>query len=243
MLLIEAENISLIKNKNLILDNISLEIKSRDFTTIIGPNGAGKTMLLQILMGFFMPNKGKIIRTDNLKIGYMPQKFITDQIMPISAKRFLTLHKKKYDNLFLEKIINETAIENFINQPLALLSGGELQKLLLARALLDLPQLLILDEPAQNLDISSQLNFYSLLEKIYKKYDIAILIVSHDLHLVMSCTKKVICLFGHICCSGEPQAIARDQKFINLFGNDMAKMMAIYQHHHNHNHEHNHDNK
>ena len=129
-----------------------------------------------------------------------------------------------------------------MNKPLHVLSGGELQRVLLARSLLGEPELLVLDEPAQNLDISGQLEFYKLLEKIYLERPLSILMVSHDLHMVMATTKQVVCLFHHICCSGEPQAVTKDPEFISLFGKDMANMMAVYQHSHNHSHaDHSHD--
>ena len=120
---------------------------------------------------------------------------------------------------------------------MSVLSSGELQRVLLARSLLNNPELLVLDEPAQNLDIAGQLTFYKLLETIYASHDLSILMVSHDLHLVMASTKQVVCLFHHICCSGEPHAVTKDPEFISLFGNDMANMVAVYQHSHNHTHD------
>ena len=125
-----------------------------------------------------------------------------------------------------------------LHQPLTLLSGGELQRVLLARSLLNNPELLILDEPAQNLDITGQLSFYRLIEHIYQERKLTILMVSHDLHMVMASSRQVICLFHHVCCSGEPQAVTKDPEFIALFGKDMANMMAVYQHSHNHTHHH-----
>ena len=156
--------------------------------------------------------------------------------MPMTTKRFLQLRKKS-DPDNLDQVARETGIENAIKKPLAVLSGGELQRVLLARSLLNNPDLLVLDEPAQNLDISGQLSFYKLLAHIYDERNLSILMVSHDLHMVMASTKKVVCLFRHICCSGAPSAIAKDPEFISLFGDDMANMMAVYQHSHNHKHE------
>lgn len=137
----------------------------------------------------------------------------------------------------LNETVAETGIEGLLDAQLHGLSGGELQRVLLARALLNTPELLVLDEPAQNLDIVGQIAFYKLLENIYKKRPLAILMVSHDLHMVMAATKKVICLFHHICCSGEPQVVTRDPAFTALFGTDMAKMLAVYHHEHNHSHD------
>jgi zinc transport system ATP-binding protein len=235
-LLIEAKNLCVNRNNKNILENVFVNIKKNDFITIIGPNGAGKSVLLECLMGSFLPDSGKIIKKNNLSIGYIPQNFTPDNSMPISVKRFLTL-KKKFTSKELIDISRETNISEILGKHLSTLSGGELQKVLLARSLLNKPELLILDEPAQNLDIKNQLNFYNLLNKIYKDRDLSILMVSHDLHMVMSSTRQVICLYHHVCCSGEPQIVAKDPEFISLFGNDMAKMMSVYQHTHNHSHQ------
>lgn len=235
-LLIEAKNLCVNRNNKNILENVFVNIKKNDFITIIGPNGAGKSVLLECLMGSFLPDSGEIIKKSNLSIGYIPQNFTPDNSMPISVKRFLTL-KKKFTSKELIDISRETNISEILGKHLSTLSGGELQKVLLARSLLNKPELLILDEPAQNLDIKNQLNFYNLLNKIYKDRDLSILMVSHDLHMVMSSTRQVICLYHHVCCSGEPQIVAKDPEFISLFGNDMAKMMSVYQHTHNHSHQ------
>lgn len=234
--LITAENVNVIRQGNYILQDISVAIGPDDFITIIGPNGAGKSMLLKCLMGFYQPDQGKIIRKEDLKIGYVPQRLMTDNSMPITVLRFLSL-RKKTDEASLEKTVAETGIEELLDRQISVLSGGELQRVLLARSLLDNPELLILDEPAQNLDVMGQMSFYKLLGRIYSERDISILMVSHDLHMVMSSTKQVVCLFHHICCTGEPQTIAKDPEFISLFGPEMADMMAAYHHTHNHMHE------
>tara|TARA_B100001996_G_C18537355_1_gene545506 strand:+ start:94 stop:822 length:729 start_codon:yes stop_codon:yes gene_type:complete len=234
--LVQAENLYVTRHNKNILENVFVNVKKRDFITIIGPNGAGKSILLECLMGSFSPDSGKVIKKNNLSIGYIPQNFNPESSMPISVKRFLTL-KKKFTLQELMNIAKETNISEILEKNLSNLSGGELQKVLLARSLLDEPELLILDEPAQNLDIKNQLNFYNLVNRIYKNRELSILMVSHDLHMVMSSTKQVICLYHHVCCSGEPQTVAKDPEFISLFGNDMAKMMSVYQHTHNHSHK------
>ncbi|MEK9847366.1 MAG: ATP-binding cassette domain-containing protein [Rhodospirillaceae bacterium] len=235
--LITASNITVNRGETKILDNVSLTIGESEFITILGPNGGGKSMLLKCLMGFYIPDNGNIKRKRHLRIGYVPQQFTSEQTMPISVGQFLRL-RKKVSAEELETITAETNIEALVNKPLNTLSGGELQRILVARALIGAPDLLILDEPAQNLDISGQLAFYKLLSEIYEKRSFSILMVSHDLHMVMATTKKVICLFHHVCCSGEPQVVTKDPEFITLFGNDMAEMMAVYQHGHNHSHAH-----
>jgi len=227
--LISATNVSVLKNQKSILKNIDIKINKNDFITIIGPNGAGKTMLLKCLMGFYKPNFGEIQKKDKLKIGYMPQSINIINTMPMMVKNFITV-RKKYDDISFKQVISEVDISQLVNKQLSVLSGGEMQRVLLARSLLNNPDLLVLDEPAQNLDISGQLSFYKLIQEIYFKRNISILMVSHDLHLVMVSTKKVLCLSNHICCSGKPQQVAKDPEFISMFGKDMANMMAVYQH-------------
>ncbi len=237
--LIQASNITVSRQGNKILENVSVVVGEHDFLTVIGPNGAGKSMLLKCLIGFYMPDTGKIRKMAGLRVGYVPQNFSPEHTMPISVKRFLGL-RRKTEKAVVEKVAEETGIVTILDQPLFNLSGGERQRVLLARSLLDNPHLLVLDEPAQNLDISGQLGFYKLIEKIYKERKVSVLMVSHDLHLVMASTNEVICLFHHVCCSGEPQLVAKDPEFISLFGKDMATMMAAYQHSHDHVHHHNH---
>ena len=227
--LISETNVSVLKNQKSILKNIDIKINKNDFITIIGPNGAGKTMLLKCLMGFYKPNFGEIQKKDKLKIGYMPQSINIINTMPMMVKNFITV-RKKYDDISFKQVISEVDISQLVNKQLSVLSGGEMQRVLLARSLLNNPDLLVLDEPAQNLDISGQLSFYKLIQEIYSKRNISILMVSHDLHLVMVSTKKVLCLSNHICCSGKPQQVAKDPEFISMFGKDMANIMAVYQH-------------
>ena len=234
--LIQAKDLCVNRHKKNILENVFVEVKKKDFITIIGPNGAGKSVLLECLMGSFQPDSGEIKKRENLSVGYIPQNFNPESSMPISVKRFLTLKRKSTPKELID-ISKETNISEILEKNLSNLSGGELQKVLLARSLLTEPELLILDEPAQNLDIKNQLNFYNLLTRIYQKRELSILMVSHDLHMVMSSTRQVICLYHHVCCSGEPQTVAKDPEFISLFGNDMTKMMSVYQHTHNHSHQ------
>ena len=237
--LVTASNLSVIRQKRAILDDVSLNITERDFITLIGPNGAGKTVFLRHLLKLDSPNSGSVTHRADLKIGYVPQRVDIDPGLPISVNRFLTLNNTLAD-AELEQLANVTKIQHLLDTPLSSLSGGELQRVLLTRALTNKPDLLILDEPAQNLDVNGQLQFYTLIEEIYESRNIAILMVSHDLHLVMSSTRKVVCLYHHICCSGAPESVARDPEFISIFGNDMAKLMVVYPHTHAHDHDHDH---
>jgi zinc transport system ATP-binding protein len=236
--LIEGIDICLTRQERTILSNVSLKIDSGDFITLIGPNGAGKSMLLKTLLGLIKPDSGRVIRKDGLRIGFVPESLNIDPTLPLSVQRFLTLNVNKEE--LDDEIIAETNITDLLDRQMTNLSGGERQRVLLARALHAHPEILILDEPAQNLDMSGQLNLYALMEKIFERRKIAILMVSHDLHLVMSSTQKVVCLYEHICCSGEPQAVAKDPEFISLFGEDMARLLSVYPHAHDHSHDHNH---
>ena len=235
--LISLKNLSLKENYNnkCILDDISFNISEQDFITIIGPNGAGKTSLLKIILGIKKQTKGVLKKSDNLKIGYLPQKINLENIIPINVEYFLNLNQSLTSDI-LEKNVNLTNIAHLLNHKLYELSGGELQKILLCKALLNQPNLLILDEPDQNLDISGQIEFYELINKIYQTNKTAILMVSHNLHMVMSSSKQVICLYHHICCKGKPEKIVNDPEFISLFGKNMNKILSIYNHSHNHKH-------
>ncbi|MDD9798346.1 MAG: ATP-binding cassette domain-containing protein [Alphaproteobacteria bacterium] len=238
--LIQADNLTVIRNTRTILENVSMRIAAQDFVTLVGPNGAGKTMLLKCLLGFFKPEKGEVSRKAGLRVGYMPQKISLDAILPMPVRQFLNLNLNNAPAT-IEELAEETDITSLLTHRLHEISSGEMQRVLLARALIHKPDLLILDEPAQNLDVSGQLAFYKKLEKIYDNHRMAILMVSHDLHLVMASTRQVICLYHHICCAGTPQSVTQDPEFIALFGNDMARMMAVYPHHHDHDHSHDHD--
>lgn len=234
--LIEAANISLARGGQNILDNVSLSLTQGEFTTIVGPNGAGKTMLLQCLLKLTSPDSGTITHAPNVKIGYVPQDIADSQSMPMSVKRFLSLNQKLSPATIAETM-EETKITSLADKSLHVLSSGELQRVLLARALARNPDVLMLDEPAQNLDINGQLYFYNLIDDIFARRKIAILMVSHDLHLVMSSTHRVVCLYHHICCSGQPESVRNDPHFKELFGDDMSRLMSIYTHEHNHTHE------
>ncbi len=238
--LIEAQSISVRRQGGLVLDNVSLTLGEHDFITLIGPNGAGKSVLLRHLLKLETADSGTVRHRDGLKIGYVPERFQIDPTLPMQVSRFLTLNNQ----LAIENtaaLAEETGCIDLLDKPLANLSGGELQRVLLARALSNNPDVLILDEPAQNLDVAGQLNFYKLIEEIYEKRGLSVLMVSHDLHMVMNSTRQVVCLYHHICCSGAPESVARDPEFIQMFGQDMAQMMAVYQHSHAHDHTHDHD--
>lgn len=234
--LLSAENLTVIRQGRRILDHVSLAVAQGDFLTIVGPNGAGKTTLLKVLMGLERAGSGTLARRDGLKIGYMPQKLVPDPLLPITVQRFLQL-KRTLDPTALPRVVEQTGLMPLLPRMLYQLSGGEVQRVLLARALLGKPDLLVLDEPVQNLDISGQMAFYALLDRLHRDNGLAVLMVSHDLHMVMARTKRVICLFHHVCCHGTPDTVSQHPEFIALFGSQMAQLVGVYQHLHDHCHE------
>ena len=235
--LINVNNISLSHEGKNILDNVSFKLHPGEFITLIGPNGAGKSSLIKVLLGIIKQDSGEVIRNDHIKLGYTPQSFSANPYIPISVIDFLTLNQR-LDNKFTEETYKLTGIEDLINLPLKNLSGGELQKVLLTRALLNKPNVLILDEPAQNLDVDAQIQLYKLIQDIHQKQNCAVLMVSHDLHRVMKESTQVLCLYHHICCEGLPESILTDDQFNDLFADQIHDLMATYEHHHNHQHEH-----
>ena len=235
--LINVNNISLSHEGKNILDNVSFKLHPGEFITLIGPNGAGKSSLIKVLLGIIKQDSGEVIRNDHIKLSYTPQSFSANPYIPISVIDFLTLNQR-LDNKFTEETYKLTGIEDLINLPLKNLSGGELQKVLLTRALLNKPNVLILDEPAQNLDVDAQIQLYKLIQDIHQKQNCAVLMVSHDLHRVMKESTQVLCLYHHICCEGLPESILKDDQFNDLFADQIHDLMATYEHHHNHQHEH-----
>ena len=234
--LVEAKDLSLIRQGRKILDNVSLNVSDDDYITIIGPNGSGKSTLLKCLMGFFGPDSGIIERKPEIRIGYLPQRLMVSPTLPIMARDFIRLRKKSTRAEFEEAAEDAGATES-LRTPVHALSSGELQRVLLARALLGHPELLVLDEPGQSLDIKGQLAFQKLVTRIYAERKISVLMVSHDLHLVMASSSRVVCLYHHVCCEGQPVAVSRHPEFVRLFGADMASMLAFYRHDHDHTHE------
>ena len=233
--LLVADKISVVRAGRRVVQDVSLSVREHDFITIIGPNGAGKSVLLKCLLGLFKPDGGSINRRPGLAIGYMPQSVALEPTMPMTVARFLRL-RKLVDAERVREVAELCKVDDLLARPLTVLSGGEMQRVLLARALLRQPDLLVLDEPAQNLDVSGQLAFYKLLDDLYASSKLSIVMVSHDLHMVMASTRHVICLYHHVCCSGEPQVVTKAPEFVSLFGQDMAKMMAVYNHDHRHSH-------
>lgn len=234
--LLSANHISIRFQDRQILNDVDLQIDHGRIVTLIGPNGAGKTTLVRIILGLLSADSGDIWRAPELKIGYMPQRLQIESTMPVTVKRFLKLTGVT-DPVAIQTLLEELRITHLSEQQMRDVSGGELQRVLLCRALLRKPGLLILDEPAQGVDVSGQAELYQLISKMAEQHDCGILMISHDLHLVMSATDEVVCLNHHICCHGKPEHVSNDPAFLSLFGTTAAENIAVYTHDHNHSHD------
>lgn len=235
MIIAELENIGLRINAQKIIDKISLQLKKGEITTLIGPNGGGKTSIARILLGILKPTSGKVLKNSQIKIGYMPQKIEIDKTIPLTAQDFIQLstHKIELDETF-KNLISHLNVKKILNKQIHDLSGGQLQKILFLRALINKPDLLVLDEPTQYMDISAIEDFYQIIDEVRKANNCAILLISHDLHMVMQKTDVVFCINHHVCCHGSPESVNQHPEYLSLFGN--RSEVAIYQHHHDHQH-------
>lgn len=226
--LVQLESIGVQFEQRSVLKSIDLAIYPQEIVSLIGPNGAGKSTLVKVILGIQATHQGKLIRQDGLKIGYVPQRFNPSSSLPLRVKDLLGGAARSL--VPLDQIVQETGISPLLNRQVQQLSGGERQRVLLARALLQNPQLLVLDEPMQGLDVVSEGELYRYVRSVPERYGCAVLMVSHDLQWVMQGTQRVICLNHHICCSGTPQVIQQHPAYQALFGTQRM----IYQHHHDH---------
>jgi zinc transport system ATP-binding protein len=233
--LIRLEQVAVTLSGQNILSDIHLTVDPGEIVTLIGPNGAGKTTLVRAVLGLLTPDNGSVWRKPKLRVGYMPQKLHVDPTLPLSVLRFLRL-VPGVDRPRAMAALAEVGAEQVIDSPVQSISGGEMQRVLLARALLRQPQLLVLDEPVQGVDVAGQAELYQLITRLRDRHGCGVLMVSHDLHLVMSTTDKVICLNRHVCCSGHPEQVSGDPAFVELFGSH-APSLAVYHHHHDHAHD------
>lgn len=233
--LIEASSIGVRFGDQSILHDISMSVVPGEIVTIVGPNGSGKTTLLRALTGSLKLSSGKIVRRADLRIGYAPQRLTIDKTLPITVDRFLSITDKT-SRSERQSALADAGIETLENKQLAALSGGQFQRALLARAILRKPNLLALDEPTQGLDQPATVAFYRLIERVREQTGCGVLMVSHDLHVVMSASDRVLCVNGHICCEGTPTVVSEAPEYRAMFGSGTAGALALYQHHHDHSH-------
>ena len=226
--LVQLQHINVRIDERDILKNVDFSLHEKEIVTLIGPNGAGKSTLIKVLLGILKPSSGQIVSAKKLKLAYVPQKFNPSHSLPLRVKDLLDL--EKCDPTSKSEIITDTGIARLEQSKVQQLSGGEKQRVLLARALLRQPDILVLDEPMQGLDIQSEAELYNYVRSLPERYGCSILIVSHDLQWVMQGTHRVICLNHHICCSGSPENIQKHPEYLAIFGNSRVP----YQHHHDH---------
>jgi zinc transport system ATP-binding protein len=234
--LLRAEGLDVSLGGRSILEHVSLAVGAGEIVTVIGPNGAGKTVLVRAILGLLRPNAGTVALKPGTRIGYVPQRLHIDPVMPLTVARFLTLGQRKPRDA-VEAALAETGAGHVIDSAVQRISGGEFQRVLLARALVRDPELLVLDEPVQGVDVGGQGSLYRLITRLRDRRGCGVLMVSHDLHLVMASTDRVVCINHHVCCTGHPETVARDPAYLELFGPETAKSMAVYVHDHDHAHD------
>lgn len=234
--LVALEDVSVAFGGHVVLSDISLAIEPGEIVTVVGPNGSGKSTLLRCIIGAVTPNAGRVIRSPGLRIGYVPQKLHIDPTLPITVRRFLSLPTRISD-VDAQEALDRAGAGRLGQRQMASLSGGQFQRVLLARALLSRPQLLILDEATQGLDQPGAAAFYETIERVRREYGCAVLMVSHELHVVMAASDRVICLNTHICCHGTPDHVASAPEYQALFGSGTHGALALYRHEHDHSHD------
>lgn len=233
--LLQARGVGLARQGQTILENISLEVNPGKIVVIIGPNGAGKTSVIRVMLGLWEATTGTVLRRASLRIGYMPQRIHIDPILPLSVRRFLTLrHRRSVGQL--REVLARVGVGSLLDAAVQTLSGGEMQRVLLARALLAKPDLLVLDEPDQGVDVVGQGELFALIDALRRDTGCGVLMVSHELHLVMAAADQVICINRHICCTGTPDEVSRDAEYRRLFPELALQGVAPYHHHHDHVH-------
>lgn len=235
-ILLQAKGVGVSFGGHEVLSGVNVCVRAGEVVTLIGPNGAGKTSLVRAMLGLLKPSCGTVTRRQGLSIGYMPQRLQIDPALPMTVRRFVQLGTQPGHGKAMQAL-GEVGAATIANNPLQSISGGEMQRVMLARALLREPNLLVLDEPVQGVDITGQAELYRLINTIRKARNVGVLMVSHDLNVVMAQTDHVVCLNRHVCCAGHPQAVSRHPEFVALFGEDVASTLAVYAHQHDHHHD------
>lgn len=240
MSLVQVEDLSVRYGARTVLSHVSLRVERGEIVTIVGPNGSGKTSLLRAIIGAVKPEQGRVIQGNSVKIGYVPQKLHIDETLPITVTRFLKL-PGGVTATDISQVLAQAGVPDLAKAQLSQLSGGQFQRVLLARALIGKPDLLLLDEATQGLDQRGSASFYQQIEHVRQNTGCAVLMISHELHVVMSASDRVICLNGHVCCEGTPAVVASAPEYRALFGTGTGGALALYRHEHDHGHDHDHD--
>lgn len=234
-LLVKLENAGVQRTSKWLVKGISFEISQGQIVTLIGPNGSGKTTTAKIILNIMNADEGQITRNTD-KMAYVPQKINIDWTMPLRVIDFMKITNNLNDNQVIESLTT-TGVDKLLYNQIHNLSGGEFQRVLIARAIAKKPDLLVLDEPVQGVDYNGEIALYNLIKKISVNLNCGILLISHDMHFVMSTTDHVVCLNGHICCSGTPSSVVKNPEYIKLFGEHNSETLSYYQHHHDHSHD------
>ena len=233
-ILVKLNNVGIQQNGKWLVKGVSLEVEKGKIVTLIGPNGSGKSTTAKIALGIYKNIEGNVEKLTN-NIGYVTQKISIDWTLPLRVKDFMVLTDNIKDEL-MDEALSLTGVIHLKEKNLGNLSGGEFQRVLLARAISKKPELLVLDEPVQGVDFTGEIALYELIKKISEKLNCGILLISHDLHTVMSATDHVVCLNGHVCCSGSPKDVARNNEYKALFGEQASQTLSVYEHKHDHEH-------
>ena len=237
MSLVHVEDLSVRYGARTALSHVSLRVEPGEIVTIVGPNGSGKTSLLRAIIGAVKPAKGRVVQGSGVNIGYVPQKLHIDETLPITVARFLKL-PGGVAATDIDHALAQAGVPDLAKAQLSRLSGGQFQRVLLARALIGKPGLLLLDEATQGLDQRGSASFYRQIETVRRDTGCAVLMISHELHVVMSASDRVICLNGHVCCEGTPAVVASAPEYRALFGTGTGGALALYRHEHDHHHDH-----
>ena len=233
-ILVKLNEVGIRQKDKWLVKGVSLKVEKGKIVTLIGPNGSGKSTTAKIALGIYKNIEGNVEKFTN-NVGYVPQKISIDWTLPLRVKDFMVLTDNIKDEL-IDEALSLTGVIHLKEKNLGNLSGGEFQRVLLARAISKKPELLVLDEPVQGVDFTGEIALYELIKKISEKLNCGILLISHDLHTVMSATDHVVCLNGHVCCSGSPKDVARNNEYKALFGEQASQTLSVYEHKHDHEH-------
>jgi zinc transport system ATP-binding protein len=233
-ILVELNKVGFKQNNKWLVEGVSLKVEKGKIVTLIGPNGSGKSTTAKIALGIYKNIEGSVEKFTN-KVGYVPQKISIDWTLPLRVYDFMLLTEDIKDEA-IEEALTLTGVAHLKNENLGNLSGGEFQRVLIARAISKKPELLVLDEPVQGVDYTGEIALYELIKKISDTLNCGILLISHDLHTVMTATDHVVCLNGHVCCSGTPMDVAKNNEYKTLFGEQASQILTVYEHKHDHVH-------